>query len=287
MMMTSILEVEHVQKTYKGSTLGIKDVSFTIPNGSIVGFIGENGAGKSTTMGTIIGTLRKDGGTIRIFGEEMDLNQVAFKEEIGVVFDTMQLPGDLTVDKLGNVFQQLYKRWDQQAFSDYIDFFSLPQHKKIKGFSRGMSMKLSVSVALSHHARLLILDEATAGLDPGGRDDVLAALREFVQDQKRGILLSSHITSDIEKIADSLVFIKGGEVLLEVEKFALLDHYGIVQCAPDQYEQLEKSIVVAYRKTGEGFDVLVSNKRSIPSSMKPKHVSIDDITLLLMRGEKG
>lgn len=285
--MAAILEVENLRKTYADSAFRLKDVSFSIPYGSIVGFIGDNGAGKSTTMGSIIGTLHKDSGTIKIFGKEIDANYVQIKEDIGVVFDSMKLPGNLTVYKLGNVFQQIYKRWDQETFFHYIDFFSLPKNKKIGVFSRGMSMKLSVAVALSHDAKLLILDEATAGLDPGGRDDMLTVLREFVHYQKRGILLSSHITSDIEKIADILIFIKRGEILLQVEKEELLHQYAIVQCEHDQYGSIDQDIIVAYRKNSESLDVLVSNKKGIPPSMKTKSFSIDDITLLLMRGEKA
>ncbi|WP_078392669.1 ABC transporter ATP-binding protein [Shouchella patagoniensis] len=285
--MESVLEVNQLRKTYRGSTFGLKDVSFSIPYGSIVGFIGENGAGKSTTMGSILGTLRKESGTVKVFGEEMDANHVHMKEDIGVVFDSMQLPGDLTVYKLGNVFGQVYKNWDKEAYFHYIDFFSLPKKKKIKSFSRGMSMKLSVAVALSHDAKLLILDEATAGLDPGGRDDVLTVLQEFVQGQKRGILLSSHITSDIERIADFLVFIKAGEILLRIKKEELLNEYAIVQCTSDQYKEIEQNLIVASRKNGETTDVLVSNKEALPPSMKTKSFSIDDITLLLMRGVKA
>ncbi|WP_449354865.1 ABC transporter ATP-binding protein [Virgibacillus natechei] len=284
--MPAILEVENLQKTYADTKFGLRDVSFSIPYGSIVGFIGENGAGKSTTMGSIIGTLHKDNGTIKIFGEEMDTEDVHIKEDIGVVFDAMNLPGDLTVEKLGNVFQQIYKRWDKEAFFHYIDFFSLPRKKKVSGFSRGMSMKLSLAVALSHDARLLILDEATAGLDAGGRDDVLTVLSEFTSDQERGILLSSHITSDIERIADALIFIKGGEILLRVEKEKLLRNYAIVQCADDLYGIIKQDIIVAYRKNSDTLDVLVSNKREVPTSMETKEFSIDDMTLLLMRGVK-
>lgn len=284
--MPAILEVENLQKTYADTKFGLREVSFSIPYGSIVGFIGENGAGKSTTMGSIIGTLHKDNGTIKIVGEEMDTEDVHIKEDIGVVFDAMNLPGDLTVEKLGNVFQQIYKRWDKEAFFHYIDFFSLPRKKKVSGFSRGMSMKLSLAVALSHDARLLILDEATAGLDAGGRDDVLTVLSEFTSDQERGILLSSHITSDIERIADALIFIKGGEILLRVEKEKLLRNYAIVQCADDLYGIIKQDIIVAYRKNSDTLDVLVSNKREVPTSMETKEFSIDDMTLLLMRGVK-
>lgn len=284
--MTSILEVNQLQKTYADSNFGLKDVSFTIPYGSIVGFIGENGAGKSTTMGSILGTLQKDSGTIKIFGEERNPKDVHVNEDIGVVFDTIKLPGGLTVAKLDRVFQQIYTNWSKETYFRLIQLFSLPKNKLVSSFSRGMSMKLSVAVALSHEAKLLILDEATAGLDPGGREDVLTVLRDFVKDQKCSILLSSHITSDIEQIADSLIFIKGGEILLQATKEEILGNYGIVQCDPIEYQNIPSNIRVATRGNTSFFDVLVSNKEELPSSLKSKRFSIDDVTLLLMRGER-
>ncbi|TSB47900.1 ABC transporter ATP-binding protein [Alkalicoccobacillus porphyridii] len=284
--MAAILEVDQLQKTYADSNFGLKDISFAIPYGSIVGFIGENGAGKSTTMGSILGTLHKDSGTIRIFGKEMDAKDVHIKEDIGAVFDTVKLPGGLTVKKLERVFQQLYSNWNKETYSNLIQLFSLPKDKKISGFSRGMSMKLSVAVALSHEAKLLILDEATAGLDPGGREDMLKVLREFVKGQERSILLSSHITSDIEQIADRLIFIKSGEILLQETKEEILNHYGIVQCDPVEYQNIPSEIRLATRGNEVFFDVLVSDREKLPSSLQSKRFSIDDVTLLLMRGER-
>lgn len=282
-----ILEVEQLNKQYTDSAFALKDVSFSVPYGSIVGFIGENGAGKSTTLGSILGTLRKNTGSIQIFGEEMDPDNKNMKENIGVVFDDIHLSGGLTVNKLGKVFQNIYQQWDQKTFDAYTTLFSLPKNQKISGFSRGMSMKISVAVALSHDAKLLILDEATAGLDPAGRDELLDVLKEFVKDGNRSILLSSHITSDIEKIADSLIFIKGGKILLKIDKQALLEQYGIVQCQADELGQLDDHFIIAIKNNGDMVDVLVSDRHQVPHSMQTKKFTIDDITLLLMRGEKA
>lgn len=282
-----ILEVEQLNKQYTDSAFALKDVSFSVPYGSIVGFIGENGAGKSTTMGSILGTLRKDTGTIQIFGEEMDPDNKNMKENIGVVFDDIHLSGGLTVNKLGKVFQNIYQQWDQKTFEAYTTLFSLPKNQKISGFSRGMSMKISVAVALSHDAKLLILDEATAGLDPAGRDELLDVLKEFVKGGNRSILLSSHITSDIEKIADRLIFIKGGKILLKIDKQVLLKQYGIVQCQDHELDQLDDHFIIAIKNNGDIVDVLVSNRHQVPQSMQTKKFTIDDITLLLMRGDRA
>ncbi|QQK75320.1 ABC transporter ATP-binding protein [Salicibibacter cibarius] len=284
--MSAILEVDELSKRYADSEFALQDVSFSIPYGSIVGFIGENGAGKSTTMGSILGTLHKDGGSVHLFGEEMDPDNRNMKENIGVVFDDMKLPGDLTIAKLGNVFNNIYQQWNQETFNHYVDFFSLPHQKKISGFSRGMSMKLSVAVALSHNAKLLILDEATAGLDPSGRGELLEVLRAFGKDRERGILLSSHITSDIEKIADDLIFIKDGKILLNVQKKILMKHYAILQCEQSEFKQIDPSLIITHKSNGAMIDVLISNREQAPSEIKKKDFSIDDISLLLMRGEQ-
>ncbi|WP_027964919.1 ABC transporter ATP-binding protein [Halalkalibacillus halophilus] len=283
--MEKILEVDNLRKTYSDSAFGLKGVNLSIPYGSIVGFIGENGAGKSTTMSSILGLLKKDSGTIKIFEEEMDTDKLHMKEDIGVVFDSIHLPATLTIKKLEGVFQHTFDRWNTDTFYSYIDFFALPKSKKISEFSRGMSMKLSVAVALSHDAKLLILDEATAGLDAGGRSDMLSVLEEFVRDKRRGVLLSSHITSDIETIADTLVFIKQGEILWEVSKQDLLNNFAVIQCDVSQYENLKKRDIVAYQKKGNLLDVLISNQKGLPPFLTAKKFSIDDITLILMRGE--
>jgi ABC-2 type transport system ATP-binding protein len=281
--MSVLLKVENLNKSYPDSTFQLQDVSFSIPYGSIVGFIGDNGAGKSTTMGAIIGNLHRNSGSIVMEGLEIDGDHLALKKDVGVVFDTMKLPTSLTIRKLSKVLKHIYKEWDQPLFNEYITMFSLPENQKIGKFSRGMSMKLSMAVALSHNPKLLILDEATAGLDPSGRHDVLDILSKFVKDKTRSVLLSSHITSDIEKIADYLMFIKNGEIILNVSKDKLLNEFAVIECMKEEFEKIEP---VAFRKKNELYEVFISDQQVDASTMKRKKFSIDDITLLLMRGER-
>lgn len=284
--MKNILQLKDVSKTFPNTSFKLNNISFSIPYGSIVGFIGENGAGKTTTMGTILGTLKKDSGTIYIFGQTIDQKNKDIKENIGVVFDQMNFSGNLNVAQLSNVFQNIYRQWDSDTFFHYINHFSLPIKDKIQGFSRGMSMKLSIAVALSHDAKLLILDEATAGLDPVAREEVLEVLLDFVKDKKRSILLSSHITSDIEKIADELIFIKKGEIILKVSKDELLNNYSMITCTPHQLKHINHKQIIAYKHQKDGVEVLLSRKRDLPPLFNQKDFSIDDIALLLMKGDK-
>lgn len=284
--MKYILEIENLNKSYPNSNFELKDVSFSLPYGAIAGFIGENGAGKTTTMGSIIGTLKKDSGYIKVFGEEMDFTKKKIKENIGVVFDNMNFSGNLDVMKLSKVLRGVYQQWDNEKFFHYIDRFSLPKKQKITGFSRGMSMKLSIAVALSHDAKLLILDEATSGLDPVAREEILEVFLDFVKDKNHTILLSSHITSDIEKVADSLIFIKKGQIILKVSKDELLNNYAVVQCKQNELKEINENSIIAYKNKEDHVEVLVSNKNNLPAGVHKKNFSIDDITLLLMKGEK-
>src|SRR3712207_3920434 len=205
--MSSVLTLKNVNKKFEKSNFSIKDISFSLPEGSILGFIGENGAGKSTTMNCILNILRKDSGKIEIFGQEMSDEDTDIREDIGVVYDSNNFPEYLTAEQLSNILGKIYKRWDNSCFEEYLEHFSLPKYQKIRTYSRGMSMKLAIAVALSHESKLLILDEATSGLDPIMRDEILDVLLEFVKQENHSVLLSSHITSDLEKIADYIVFI--------------------------------------------------------------------------------
>ncbi|SET47842.1 ABC-2 type transport system ATP-binding protein [Oceanobacillus limi] len=284
--MEHILEVQNLKKLYPNSNFALKDISFSVPYGSIVGFIGENGAGKSTTMGTILGTRRKDDGDIKVFGEMIHAQQVAVKEDIGVIFDLMNFSGKLTINKLSKVLANIYRQWDEKTFFTYVNHFSLPKDQEIEGFSRGMSMKLSLAVALSHDAKLLLLDEATSGLDPIAREEILDVFKHFVKDKKRSILLSSHITSDIEKVADKLIFIKNGMIELEVDKDELLHNYAIVQCNQKTFQEIDVNSKVAYKMQDDHVEVLVSDKKNLPKPLTlKKPFSIDDITKLLVKGE--
>ncbi|MFT0802793.1 ABC transporter ATP-binding protein [Bacillus swezeyi] len=283
--MSNLLEISNISKSF-GNKVVLKDVTFNVPSGAIVGFIGANGAGKSTTFKTVLGLISKDSGTVKIFGKENLNKHAEIKEEIGVVFDAMNLPAHLTIKQLNKVFEKLFDSWDQANFHRLVNSFSLPINKKVNKFSRGMSMKLSVAVALSHNAKLLILDEATGGLDPSSREELLDELKNFVNKSNGGILLSSHIMSDVEKIASHLVIIKDGEILLNEEKVKVFESYAIVDIDEGQLILLDTDIVVAKRNYGTYFSVLVSDKHKLPNGITAKTISIEEISVFLTRSEK-
>ncbi len=283
--MQHLLEINNISKSF-GDKVALKDVTFYVSSGSIVGFIGDNGAGKSTTFKTVLGLISKDAGTIKIFGKENLNKHTKMKEKIGVVFDAMNLPAHLTIKQLNKVFEKLFHSWDKKNFHRLVNSFSLPIDKKVKEFSRGMSMKLSIAVALSHHAKLLILDEATGGLDPSSREEVLDELKSFVSETNGGVLLSSHIMSDVEKIASHLVFIKDGEILLIEEKSTVLESYALIDVDVEQLTLINKDTVLAKRNCGSYCRVLVSDKKKLPNNLNPKAISMEELSIFLMRSEK-
>ncbi len=282
--MANALRVSGLTKTYKDFVLD--HVSFTVPSGSIVGLIGENGAGKSTTINAALGLIQKEDGTVTILEkEELDED---VKEQIGVVFDGSNYPEILSPRKLNRVMKHIYRTWDEQEWFRLLEQFSLPPDKQIKQFSKGMKMKLAISAAFSHHSRLLVLDEATSGLDPVVRDDILDMLLDFVQDEGHSILVSSHITSDLEKIADYIVFIHGGRVVFERPKDELAEKYGIVKCGAAQFDALDKSDIISYRRMDYEWQVLVSDRERIQERYPKAMVipaTIDEIMLLYVKGE--
>ncbi|PGU40634.1 ABC transporter ATP-binding protein [Bacillus cereus] len=283
--MSNILEIKNLSKSF-GSKVVLKDVTFNVPSGAIVGFIGDNGAGKSTTFKTVLELISKDSGTVKIFGEENINKDAKNKGKIGVVFDAMNLPAHLTIKQLNKVFENMFESWDRENFYRLVHSFSLPTNEKVGRFSRGMSMKLSIAVALSHNAKLLILDEATGGLDPSSREEVLEELKSFVNTSNGGILLSSHIMSDVERIASHLIVIKDGEILLNEEKDKVLDNYAIVDVDEEQLTLINKDIVVVKRNNGSYFNVLVSDVHKLPSGIAHRTISIEEISVLLTRSEK-
>jgi ABC-2 type transport system ATP-binding protein len=282
--MTNLLEVKNMAKSF-GQNEVLKDVSFHVPPGSIVGFIGDNGAGKSTTFKAVLGLISRDSGTVEIFGEDNLNTDAAIKEDIGVVFDAINLPVSLTIKQLNNVFKKLFNSWEEADFHRLIHSFSLPEDKKIHTFSRGMSMKLSLAVALSHRAKLLLLDEATGGLDPSSREQILDELKAFVSDGNSGILLSSHIMSDVEKIASHLVVIKNGEVLLNEEKEKVFQEYAIAVMNEEQLNLLPEDVIVAKRTYDTSIRVLVSDKHQLPDETITEPMSMEELSVLLTRSE--
>lgn len=284
--MDNILEVRNLTKQYADFTLD--HVSFSIPKGTIMGLIGENGAGKSTTINAILDLIHKDDGTVTFWGQELSSTK-QLKEDIGVVFDGINFYETLTAAKVGKISQAAYKQWDDLLYREYLNRFQLPTDKEIKTFSKGMKMKLCIAVALSHRPKLLILDEATSGLDPVMRDDILDVFLEFVQDEEHSIMISSHITTDLEKVADTITFIHQGKVLFCKAKDELLYHYGIIRCGAAIFDEIYKSEILAYRKEDYQWNVLVADKEKARRRYKNAVVddaAIDDILLLYVKGER-
>jgi len=288
--MNSTLILKNVNKKYEKSNFAIKDISFSVPEGSIVGFIGENGAGKSTTMNCILNVIRRDSGTIEIFGREMTDEDIDIRENIGVVYDSNNFPEYLTAKQLADILGRIYSKWDDFCFEQFLRRFGLPESQKIKSYSRGMSMKLAIAVALSHDSKLLILDEATSGLDPIMRDEILDVLLEFVKQENHSILLSSHITSDLEKIADYIVFIHNGEIILNKTKDELIYEYGVIRCSENDFYNILPEDILSSMKKDYQIDVLIKNKKLMEKKYKNliiDSVSLDEIMLLLAKGERN
>lgn len=287
--MEHILELHQVSKSFPRSDFMLDNVSFSLPYGAILGFVGENGAGKTTTIGCILNTIAKDSGTVKLFGREMLDTDTDMREKIGVVYDGDNFPSYWTARQLSQVMSGLYKQWDHSLFQKYLNDFHLPSNQKIKHYSRGMSMKLAIAVALSHHPQLLILDEATSGLDPVMRDEMLDVFLDFVQKEDHSILLSSHITSDLEKIADYIAFIHNGKIIMTATKDDLIYRYAVMRCKESQFSAVDPGDIIAYRKRDFQIDVLVSDAKKAQQKYKEfviDHVSVDEIMLLLAKGER-
>ena len=286
-MNQNILEIHHLSKDY--GTFRLEDVSFSLPRGVIMGLIGENGAGKSTTINCILGEVQKSGGDITLFGQAQAASEKENKDRIGVVFDENHFPDLFTPKELGQVMAGVYSHWDWAAYHAFLARFSLREDQKIKDFSKGMKVKLAFAVALSHGAELLILDEATSGLDPIVRDEVLDLLLDFVQDERHGVLVSSHITSDLEKVADYIVFLHQGRVVFCKPKDELRYRYGVLRCGQAQFADLDPADMVACRRQDYEWEVLVAD-RDAARRKYPKAVvdpaTMDEIMLLYVKGER-
>ena len=285
--MAAILEVKNLTKHYDGFTLD--HVSFQVPGGCIMGLVGENGAGKSTTIKAILDLVHKDEGTVTFWGQELS-GSSDLKEDIGVVFDGISFYETLTPVQVGKILGAAYRRWDDRLYKQYLERFSIPKEKEIKGLSKGMKAKLSIAAALSHRPKFLIMDEATSGLDPVMRDDMLDVFLEFVQDEEHSILMSSHITTDLEKVADYITFIHQGKLLFCKSKDELRYQYGIVRCGAAAFEQMDKADVLAWRKEDYQWDVLVPDKekaRRLYKNVVVDDATIDDILLLYVKGERS
>lgn len=261
-------------------------VSFQVPKGRIVGFIGENGAGKSTTIRLILNELKKDGGEIQILG--VDHTSAAVKSQIGIVFDECNFHDIFTAMDMERILAPVYQTWDKELYRRYLKKFNIPEKKPISSFSKGMKMKLSIVCALAHQPKLLILDEATAGLDPVVREEILDMFLDFLQDEEHSILFSSHITSDIEKIADYVVLIHQGKIIFEEQKDDLIYHYGIIKCGKEKFATLSADDYIMHRTTNVCVECLVRDKDAVKSKYKDlvvDNATLEDIMLFYIKGE--
>lgn len=285
--MENILEIKNLSKKYPEFEL--KNVNIILPKGTIMGFIGENGAGKTTTIKTILNIAPKDSGEIKVFGLDNIKEEKKIKENIGVVLDDSFLSEYLSPTDINQIMKNIYTNWDEKLYFKYIKEFKLPEKKMSKEYSSGMKMKLKIAVALSHHPRLLILDEPTSGLDPIARSEILDIFQEFIQDEEHGIFVSSHITSDLEHIADYITFINNGEIVFTKTRDELLDNYGIVKCTEEQYKTIKKEDYIKCKKNKYEYDILIENKYEFKKKYEFSVIdkpNIEDIMLIYIKGEK-
>ncbi len=284
---TNAIEIKGVTKKYDGFTLD--NISFDVPRGSIMGFIGQNGAGKTTTIHGILNLIPLNAGEIRLLGMDHIKDEQAIKERISVVFDEMPFHDIFTAAEMGRIFKGLYPLWDDAVYQEKLERFQLPQKKKIGQFSKGMKMKLQIACALSHGAELLIMDEATTGLDPVVRSEILDMFLEFLQDEGHSILMSSHITSDLEKIADSVTFIDRGKILLSGYKDDVLASHGIIKCTKADYRELDPADLVSTRLTDFGAEAMVSDREAAArkySGMVMDPAALDEIMVYYVNRTK-
>jgi len=277
------LEIKNVSKSFAGFCLD--NISLTLPSGCIMGLIGENGAGKSTTIKLILDMLHKDSGTITILGKDNEKDISLTKEDVGVVMDEIGMPECLTAKQIGKVMKHTFSNWNEAEYGRLLKKLSLPDNKQFKDFSRGMKMKLGIAVALSHDAKLLLLDEPTSGLDPVVRDEVVDMFYDFTRDENHSILISSHIVSDLEKLCDYVAFLHRGKLLLCEEKDVLLSEYGIIHCTVEQLSELDKNVIKYRKETPYGAEVIVPRKNA-PEGFKLSPISIEELFVFMVKEAK-
>lgn len=280
------VRVNNLCKDYPDFSL--HDISLDIPMGSIMGLIGENGSGKSTTIKAMLDVVKRDSGDVEILGLNLKEREQDIKEEIGVVFGDSQFPDFLTAGQISGILGNVYKKWDGALFTSYLSRFSLPEKKRVKEYSRGMAMKLAIAAALSHHPRLLILDEATSGLDPVARDEILDLFFDFIEDGEHSVLIASHITSDLDKVADYITMIHEGRILFTEEKDALLEDLGVLRCGEAEFARLKDIRTVGSRRNPYGMEALIHGREEVKMrypELVVDRTNIEEIMLYCVRRE--
>lgn len=285
--MENVLEIKSLRKEYKGFALN--DVSFQLPYGYIMGLIGPNGAGKTTIIKLLMNLINKKSGEIKLFGKDNLKNEIEVKERIGFVYDTNCFYENLSLEKMKNIIAPFYKQWDDEQFYKYIKMFELPLKKKIKTLSKGMHTKYVCAIALSHHAELIILDEPTSGLDPVFRREFLEILSEIIQNKKKSIIFSSHITTDLERIADYITFIKNGNIIFSDTKDNILENWVIVKGAKEELTETAKTVLKGIRNNDFGFEGLAADRKIAEETFSNKAViekaTLEDIMFFIVKGE--
>ena len=279
--MNNVLEINNITKDYK--KFKIDNISFNLPKGYIMGFIGANGAGKTTTIKLILNMIKRDSGEIKVFGLDNIREEERIKEQIGVVFDECYYLEDWTINDVEKAVSMFYKNWNSSIYEKYLKEFNLARDKKVKDLSRGMRMKLMIALAFSHEAKLLILDEPTSGLDPVARDEFLDILRDYIEDEEKSVIFSSHITSDIEKIADYITYINNGKIIFTGEKDEFLEKYCIIKGGKEDITESQKKEIIGLRMHSTGFEGLIELKKAVGFSSKViiEKASLDEIMIYM------
>ena len=284
----NVIELKNVVRDY--GDFKLDHISFAVPEGSVCGFIGQNGAGKTTTINLILDIINRDEGEINLFGKPVDQNHAYVREDVGVVFDEMGFHEFMTAKDINIMMKNIYKNWDEKVFFEYLKKFSLPSKKKCGAFSRGMRMKLQIAAALSHKAKLLIMDEPTSGLDLIVRNEIIGIFRDFVVEEDHTILLSSHITGDLEKIADEVVFIDGGKIVLSGNKDEILEKHGILKCKKEEASKVSETLIVGVEEEAYSTSILVNDRHAAAKlypDMVMEEAALEDIMIYYVNAEKG
>lgn len=283
--MENAIEIKNLSKSYEDFCLN--NIILNIPKGSIVGLIGENGAGKSTLISSLLGIIKSSYEELKIFGMDFKTDEIQIKKDIAVIFDTTHYDDEFTPKFIGQILSKVYSNWDQATYLKYIHQFNLPMKKKIKKFSRGMKMKLEFAIAFSHDAKLLILDEATSVLDPIIRDEILSIIREYTEDENHTVLMSSHITSDLDKISDYIAYIHEGELLFMKPYDELREEYGVLHVGKELLDSLNREDIIGYTKGAYSYTILVKNRLAIQSVFKDLEImrpTVEEIMLFYAKG---
>lgn len=277
----NVIEIKDLCKTYPGFSLD--HVNLTLPCGCIMGLVGENGAGKSTTIRLILDMIARDSGTITLLGKDNRENIRLLKEDIGVVLDEVGIPACLNPKQVGKIMANTFRNWEQAVYDSLLEKLAVPPEKPFKDFSKGMKMKLGIAIALSHRPKLLILDEATSGLDPVVRDEVLDLFSEFTREESHAVLISSHIVSDLEKICDYIAFLHKGRLLLCEEKDALKEIYGILRCSREQLSALPPEAVIGRKETAYGVEAIAA-RDAVPAGLSLSPIDIEELFIFMVKG---